>query len=1064
MYPGVKHRIHLYVFFWTTISFLKLQSCFSFSFKIIQRNFFQTSKTRPCTTPPYCNIISSKNPTQRSAFVNIPHNHYFSTYSQRKIKSHSSLFMTTNSNDINKNSKQKSQVILQKVIRSIPIPILIEYLRDIYQIPSSQLSMPYEVISNIHSHPMIQKQNQNSDGKGGTIVTAFQSPMAGSDEVNDTLLWVEVLGVFVGKKSEAPNQIATPQMAMVAIKKLKPSSDDAGSGVMMTGLYEDSQKKIIASLEQGLDDLAEGKGSYFQKLQKDNEELNKEEKSSKDSKLEDSDETKVSDTKSPEIVTSSNKVDPTDNTYDPSKVANPFEDFLSLNHDLNMDNNLSKNPHREEQSPSEDNIIDAVIDVTAKGSASNVNIEDEDKNINRKTESEVTEEERQKELDSITKSSSSSVDADDIDLNNPENKDALEEELSAFMEQGEDVSPEELLQNVLDFGIQSEKEEQTGTGFVAGAFEKAKELLRDGRKSKPQHQPFSPTKFKDKEDSMQGQISDFMNIPDEPTNEINQQSEGIDEQEELRRFFAAGERAAEGRIVQNMDAVEEDLNSLSTASKIPDEEIDRLIEADKTVPRPPKNQDMDDELAELEIRINRNPGEDGPAGPVFDILSGPPSASSSFSGMDLGEDDPTMANNFPGAPYDPNKIRADLPKDLKEAVQYAKFASDTLSKISQDEYDESKFYLNNKVISASKVAMLEKCVDEAVQAGFIDIHPLDEMAERARLTLLVDELAAQPDEDRFDDIVEGYKDLLLSDRFVELVKERLVRMANREKVRRENGVEEGSIDDQKDVVERDHLSKLTRIAMLLLKETRAMGAELEASQLEIIRSICQVAMDPKHTTEEEAAVALTETVKKMRPILDDSFVAYLKYAIAEEEGRLARRKLLDDPEHNTWLFVLQIVQEGVYAELGREVSRYIDHIEYVLRMESKKERKELLIKLVDVMPSMDVRPFIKIVDNIVASLGTSAKGEFSDASVLGGMTREILQLSSDLKEVLPPERVDRMSRDADEWTARQRKKIQEQRDLTRQRLVAKRQQQALIEGTTDSSNGLLGSSNLEKLP
>ena len=161
------------------------------------------------------------------------------------------------------------------------------------------------------------------------------------------------------------------------------------------------------------------------------------------------------------------------------------------------------------------------------------------------------------------------------------------------------------------------------------------------------------------------------------------------------------------------------------------------------------------------------------------------------------------------------------------------------------------------------------------------------------------------------------------------------------------------------------MMNLAKIAQGLVKETQALGAELEVSMLEIIGSICEVAMDPSHKTEEDTAVALTDAVRDMRPLLDDAFVAYLKYAIAEEEGKLARAGLVDDPEHNRWLFVLKIVQEGVYSELSQGVQRYIDHITYVLRMKSKSERKGLLKKLIDVMPTMDVRPFVKVVVSLL---------------------------------------------------------------------------------------------------
>jgi hypothetical protein len=302
--------------------------------------------------------------------------------------------------------------------------------------------------------------------------------------------------------------------------------------------------------------------------------------------------------------------------------------------------------------------------------------------------------------------------------------------------------------------------------------------------------------------------------------------------------------------------------------------------------------------------------------------------------------------------------------------------------------------------------------------------------------MLIDELLSQPEE-RLEEIAMNYKDLLLSDHLVDHMKERLYAMAQRDLDARRRG-EEDSLKEAHES-ERAILVNLSRIAQSLVKEAQALGAELEVSMLEIIRSICEVAMDPRHTSEDETAVALTDAVRDMRPLLDDAFVAYLKYAIAEEEGKLARAGVLDDPEHNRWLFVLKIVQEGVYRELSRGVKRYIDHIWYVLRMKTKVERKELLKQLIDVMPTMDVRPFVKVVNNIVSSLSTSARGDFTDSVILGEMTNQLLQLRRDVDEFLPPERINEMSKDADAWAATQRQKLLERRNLTKQRLEASRQ-------------------------
>ena len=412
---------------------------------------------------------------------------------------------------------------------------------------------------------------------------------------------------------------------------------------------------------------------------------------------------------------------------------------------------------------------------------------------------------------------------------------------------------------------------------------------------------------------------------------------------------------------------------------------------------------------------------------MFDVFSGPETYNPNV--------DPETAVNWPGA-KEGTRTDVRLANALSTALKQAKFAAAVLSQLREEECsnDEVKYFVGEKEISAERVALLQACVKEAVNAGIIE-DPLIIMAERSRLQMLVDELMSQPEE-RLEEIAMNYKDLLLSDNLVELMKERLQAMAQRDLEARRRGDEDAV--SAVHATERAILINLAKIGQGLVKDAQALGAELEVSMLEIIRSICEVAMDPSHKTEEDTAVALKDAVRDMRPLLDDAFVAYLKYAIGEEQGRLAREGVLDDPEHNRWLFVLQIVQEGVYAELSQGVKRYVDHIWYVLRMKSKTERKELLKKLIDVMPTMDVRPFVKVVNNIVSSLGTTVKGDFSDGVILGEMSNQLLQLRRDVDELLPPERIKELSKDADAWAAVQRQRLIERRNMTRQRLEAAR--------------------------
>ena len=591
--------------------------------------------------------------------------------------------------------------------------------------------------------------------------------------------------------------------------------------------------------------------------------------------------------------------------------------------------------------------------------------------------------------------------------------------------QSDEISAEEMLKDVLKFDEEQKKEEKTGSGFVSGAFEKAKELMKDRhkqiqeRKGKKQQQ--TQVGFREIE---QQNPSSFPKHPDLFESSESETKRELTAEEELRQMFAAGQKIAEGKITSSTAVGSSNLQAKGTT----EEDVDRLIAEEKTVSK--YGRILDDELAELEVRINTSPGEemDGPPqNPMFDVMSGPEVYDPNVE-MD--------AVNYPGAI--PGTADVKLPKQLDEAIKQAEFAASVLMQMEAKETEDDatgqttvKYFSGGKELTSQQVENLQKVVEGAVKSGIID-NPVEVMAEASRLQLVLDELWNQPEE-RFHEIASSYKDLLLSDRLALLIQERLRAMADRDLDALRNDDESLREPHEK---ERELLGKLVNYAQALIKETRALGAELEAHQLEIVRSICKVAMDPEHTTEEETANALSDAVRDMRPLLDDAFVAYLKYAVAEEEARLARAGLLDDPDYNQWLFVLKIVQQGVYAEVAKGINRYIDHIWYVLRMESPQQRRQLLSDLIDDMPTMDVRPFVQVVENIAGALGDGVNGNFDGMVPLGEMTNTLLQLQNDVNELLPPERIAVMSKDADEWAAKQKKRLLKHRQIGEQRLNA----------------------------
>ena len=584
-------------------------------------------------------------------------------------------------------------------------------------------------------------------------------------------------------------------------------------------------------------------------------------------------------------------------------------------------------------------------------------------------------------------------------------------------DQGLDMTPEEMLKDILQFDEDKKKEEEPGSGFVSGAFEKAKELMKD-RHQQIQERKQQQVGFKEveKKESIRPNIVN----PYEDTD-----SRELTPEEELRQMFAAGQKIADGKINQSTGM--NDAGSSIKATGTTEKDVDRLIAEEKTVSKYARV--LDDELVELEVRINSSPASqlDGPQqNPIFDVMSGP-----EVYNPNVDQD----AVNYPGAI--PGTADVKLPKELSEAIKQAKFATGVLMNLKLVETKDSsgnkkvQYFSGEKELSTKQVENLQTMVEEASRAGIID-DPVDMMAERSRLQLLLDELWDQPEE-RYLEIASNYKELLLSDRLVALIRDRLTAMADRDldALRRDDE----SLREPHEK-ERDILGQLVVYAQSLLKEVRALGAELEAHQLEIVRSICKVAMDPSHTTEEETAMALSDAVRDMRPLLDDAFVAYLKYAVAEEESKLARAGVLDDPDYNQWLFVLKIVQQGVYAEIAKGINRYIDHITYVLRMETPRQRRLLLEKLIDDMPTLDVRPFVQVIDSIVGSLGDGVNGNFDGLVELGEMTNKVLQLQHDVQEFLPPDRIAEKSRDADEWAAKQKKRLMEQRKIGEQRLQA----------------------------
>uniref|UniRef100_A0A7S1BAP0 Uncharacterized protein n=1 Tax=Corethron hystrix TaxID=216773 RepID=A0A7S1BAP0_9STRA len=498
---------------------------------------------------------------------------------------------------------------------------------------------------------------------------------------------------------------------------------------------------------------------------------------------------------------------------------------------------------------------------------------------------------------------------------------------------------------------------------------------------------------------------------------MEEEGEGsADVKKELRDLFRAGKNFAEGRSARiNIDPL--DTTAPGDLASTAQGDLENPSQSNDDAVFKHNDRKLGPGLAEMEVPISGISSRDRE---VFDLLSGPP--------RDAPAGDFYDGPEGTAAPRDSTIAGANiediLDPSLRQEVEDARWAVLTLGRIVREDstknHDEGEHYIfhppdggESKEVPIDKVAALQQCVAVAIRSGLVE-DPQSRIMEDIKFDVMLDEMRRTPPE-RYPDVMSSYKDVLLSDRYSAIMKDRLSKA--------------GSVRSEE---EKEMFNRLNTYAMVLLREVRAVGAEMEATQLETIREICKVAMDPQYEDDpQKGAWALSDRVASMRPALDDTFIAYLKYAIEEEEARLVREDKMLDPGENRWLMVLRIVQGGVYAELRKRVDRYVEDIWYVLRMEEPCERRSLLGKFVNDLATLDVRPFRKAVDNVVAALGGAADVEklrglsaetIDEAKTLGSFSKQILQLGSDIEEVLSAERMDVMAKDADEWNKKRKEK------------------------------------------
>ena len=179
--------------------------------------------------------------------------------------------------------------------------------------------------------------------------------------------------------------------------------------------------------------------------------------------------------------------------------------------------------------------------------------------------------------------------------------------------------------------------------------------------------------------------------------------------------------------------------------------------------------------------------------------------------------------------------------------------------------------------------------DEATAFAHLSTASPEEVStNRKRLEMLINALL-RTDEMMYDMILDSYRDLLLSNSFITLMKNmnETVSDYNTAKV----------------------CAKITNKATQLTQELAGLVKAESVRHLQTLHEICDISAKFQHDD-----VKFLEMMDKIRHKFDTALLSYLKFAIAEEEACIRKNKGDPIAMPSTWLQVLMVIEQGIFAE------------------------------------------------------------------------------------------------------------------------------------------------------
>lgn len=244
-----------------------------------------------------------------------------------------------------------------------------------------------------------------------------------------------------------------------------------------------------------------------------------------------------------------------------------------------------------------------------------------------------------------------------------------------------------------------------------------------------------------------------------------------------------------------------------------------------------------------------------------------------------------------------------------------------------------------------------------------------------RLNTLIEELKYIGQDDSIvATICNNYRDVLLSEEYICLMNLRLY----------ENPPQ--TIEDKR------VLQKIHFFVMSLYDDVKILMEHEEKEHLKKIRLICMKAIEDEK--------GLNEYIESMKPLLDYSFLAYIKHAIEIEKKNILSQKKDFRKEPSDWLIILLIIKKGIYSVLEKDIWEDVIHISSIVCHEQPSVRKTLLQTLVAAMSKADWIFFKDLINTLYTSV-LEKKLTVNHFPNFPHIIEAIFQLHFDIEQILP---------------------------------------------------------------